>query len=115
MDTLTSDEDKEAASESLEVIEAEVISEKPKIIQFFSLEQPLVGWQLPANFGDGALWQALCVFYNPTGQEKTVPLPEGSWKLLSDGISSSLWRGESQIRSGQTVLLPTSATIFGKA
>ncbi len=73
-----------------------------------------MGWQLPANWGDGALWQALCVFYNPTGQEKTVPLPEGSWKLLSDGISSSLWRGESQIRSGQTVLLPTSATIFGK-
>ena len=30
MDTLISDEDKEAASESLEVIEAEVISEKPK-------------------------------------------------------------------------------------
>lgn len=30
MDTLTSDEDKEAASEGLEVIEAEVISEKPK-------------------------------------------------------------------------------------
>ena len=30
MDTLTSDEDKEAASESLEVIEAEVVSEKPK-------------------------------------------------------------------------------------
>ena len=30
MDTLTSDEDKEAASESLEVIKAEVISEKPK-------------------------------------------------------------------------------------
>ena len=87
----------------------------PAAIQFFSLEQPLVGWQLPASFGDGALWQALCVFYNPTGQEKTVPLPEGSWKLLSDGISSSLWRGESQIRSGQTVLLPTSATIFGKA
>ena len=87
----------------------------PAAIQFFSLEQPLVGWQLPATFGDGALWQALCVFYNPTGQEKTVPLPEGNWKLLSDGISSSLWRGESQIRSGQTVLLPTSATIFGKA
>ena len=87
----------------------------PAAIQFFSLEQPLVGWQLPANCGDGALWQALCVFYNPTGQEKTVPLPEGNWKLLSDGISSSLWRGESQIRSGQTVLLPYSATIFGKA
>lgn len=30
MDTLASDEDKEAASESLEVIETEVISEKPK-------------------------------------------------------------------------------------
>ena len=87
--------------------------ESPAAIQFFSLEQPLVGWQLPARFGDGALWQALCVFYNPTTQEKTVPLPQGRWKLLSDGVSSSLWRGESQVRTGQTPLLPYSATIFG--
>lgn len=34
-------------------------------LYFFSLEQPLVGWQLPAQWGDGAAWQALCVFYNP--------------------------------------------------
>ena len=87
--------------------------DSPAAIQFFSLEQPLVGWQLPARFGDGALWQALCVFYNPTEQYKTVPLPGGSWKLLSDGVSSSLWRGESQIRQGQTELLPHSCTILG--
>ena len=87
--------------------------DSPSAIQFFSLEQPLVGWQLPARMTDGALWHALCVFYNPTEQEKTVPLPQGNWKLLSDGISSSLWRGTSQICTGQTVLLPYSATILG--
>ena len=29
---------------------------------------------------------------------RTVPLPEGRWKLLCDGVSSSLWRGESTLR-----------------
>ena len=38
----------------------------PEALQFFSLEQPLVGWALPAAPGDGAWWRALCVFYNPT-------------------------------------------------
>ena len=87
--------------------------DSPAAIQFFALEQPLVGWQLPARFGDGALWQALCVFYNPTESAKTVPLPEGRWKLLCDGVSSSLWQGESTLRQGQTELLPCSCTIFG--
>ena len=87
--------------------------DSPAAIQFFALEQPLVGWQLPARFGDGALWQVLCVFYNPTESAKTVPLPEGRWKLLCDGVSSSLWRGESTLRQGQTELLPCSCTIFG--
>ena len=68
----------------------------PAAIQFFSLEQPLVGWLLPAQWGDGAAWQALCVFYNPTDTSRVVPLPAGQWKLLSDGTSSSLWRGESR-------------------
>ena len=65
----------------------------PDALHFFSLEQPLVGWQLPAQWGDGAAWQALCVFYNPTETSKAVPLPVGRWQMLSDGISSSLWRG----------------------
>ena len=43
----------------------------PASIRFFSLEQPLVGWTLPAAPGDGAEWRALCVFYNPTGRGKT--------------------------------------------
>ena len=33
----------------------------PEALQFFSLEQPLVGWTLPAAPGDGAWWRALCV------------------------------------------------------
>ena len=85
----------------------------PEALQFFALEQPLVGWTLPAVWGDGAAWNALCVFYNPTETACTIPLPAGQWKLLSDGTSSSLWRGQSRISTGKAPLAPYSATIFG--
>ena len=85
----------------------------PEALQFFALEQPLVGWTLPAVWGDGAAWSALCVFYNPTDTTRTVSLPAGQWKLLSDGTSSSLWRGASRIFTGKAALAPYSATIFG--
>ena len=85
----------------------------PEALQFFALEQPLVGWMLPAVWGDGAAWSALCVFYNPTDTACTVPLPAGQWKLLSNGTSSSLWRGPSRIFTGNAPLAPYSATIFG--
>ena len=85
----------------------------PEALQFFALEQPLVGWMLPAVWGDGAAWSALCVFYNPTDTTRTVSLPAGQWKLLSDGTSSSLWRGQSRVFTGNATLAPYSATIFG--
>ena len=85
----------------------------PDALQFFSLEQPLVGWTLPAAPGDGAQWQALCVFYTPTDCCHTVPLPSGRWKLLCDGTSSFLWRGDSPLCTGQAQLAPCSATVFG--
>ena len=85
----------------------------PEALQFFALEQPLVGWMLPAVWGDGAAWSALCVFYNPTETACTVPLPAGQWKLLSDGTSSSLWRGQSRVFANKTALAPYSATILG--
>ena len=86
----------------------------PDALHFFSLEQPLVGWMLPAVWGDGAAWSALCVYYNPTETAQVVTLPARTWKLLSDGITSTLWRGSSRICTGQTVLLPLSATVFGQ-
>ena len=85
----------------------------PEALQFFALEQPLVGWMLPAVWGDGAVWSALCVFYNPTETACTVALPAGQWKLLSDGTSSSLWRGQSRVFTGKAALAPYSATVFG--
>ena len=85
----------------------------PEALQFFALEQPLVGWTLPAVWGDGAAWSALCVFYNPTDTTRTVPLPAGQWKLLSDGTSSSLWRGASRVFTNKAPLAPYSATILG--
>ena len=85
----------------------------PEALQFFALEQPLVGWTLPAVWGDGAAWSALCVFYNPTETACTVSLPAGQWKLLSDGTSSSLWRGPSRVFTNEAALAPYSATVFG--
>ena len=85
----------------------------PEALQFFALEQPLVGWTLPAVWGDGAAWSALCVFYNPTETACTVALPAGQWKLLSDGTSSSLWRGQSRVFTNNAPLAPYSATILG--
>ena len=85
----------------------------PEALQFFALEQPLVGWMLPSVWGAGAVWSTLCVFYNPTKTACTVSLPAGQWKLLSDGTSSSLWRGQSRIFTGKAALAPYSATIFG--
>ena len=85
----------------------------PEALQFFALEQPLVGWTLPAVWGDGAAWSALCVFYNPTETTCTVSLPAGQWKLLSDGTSSSLWRGQSRVFTNKAPLAPYSATVFG--
>ena len=85
----------------------------PEALQFFALEQPLVGWTLSAVWGDGAAWSALCVFYNPTETACTVPLPAGQWKLLSDGTSSSLWRGQSRVFTNKAPLAPYSATILG--
>ena len=85
----------------------------PEALQFFALEQPLVGWTLPAVWGDGAAWSALCVFYNPTDTTRTVSLPAGQWKLLSNGTSSSLWRGESRTYERKALLMPYSATVFG--
>ena len=85
----------------------------PEALQFFALEQPLVGWTLPAVWGDGAAWSALCVFYNPTDTTCTVALPAGQWKLLSDGTSSSLWRGPSRVFTNEAPLAPYSATVFG--
>ena len=85
----------------------------PEALQFFALEQPLVGWMLPAVWGDGAAWSALCVFYNPTETTCTVALPAGQWKLLSDGTSSSLWRGPSRVFTNEAALAPYSATVFG--
>ena len=69
---------------------------------------------LPAVWGDGAAWSALCVFYNPTDTACTVPLPAGQWKLLSDGVSSALWKSPSRVCGGEVTLLPCSATIFGR-
>ena len=49
-----------------------------------------------------------------SGLFSASPLPGGSWKLLSDGVSSALWKSPSRVCGGEVTLLPCSATIFGR-
>lgn len=44
---------------------------------------------------------------------RVVSLPEGRWKLLSDGTTSALWQGESTVCTGEFSLPSCSAVIFG--
>ena len=62
-DTIASDEDKEAASESLEVIEAEVVSEKPKKSMIKTAMATLQAIKGTVEFGSAAA--ALIQFIGP--------------------------------------------------
>ena len=82
-----------------------------------SAPPPARGWWsitavLPAG-PERAAWKALCVFYNPLAETRVFSLPEGRWKLLSDGTSSTLWQGESTVCTGEFSLPSCSAVIFG--
>lgn len=84
----------------------------PRAVRFLPVEAPLVGWVLPAG-PERAAWKALCVFYDPLAETCVVSLPEGRWKLLSDGTTSALWQGESTVCTGEFSLPSCSAVIFG--
>ena len=68
--------------------------------------------RLPAG-PELAAWKALYVFYDPLAETRVVSLPEGRWKLLSDGTTSTLWQGESTVCTGEFSLPSCSAVIFG--
>ena len=87
--------------------------ESVESIRFFLTEGPQLGWQIPALPGSDTPWLALAVYYNPENKPVTAALPAGSWQMLSDGVSSSLWRGKLLHCSGEIVLKPYSATILG--
>ena len=73
-----------------------------------------MGWTLPAAPGERRPVEgAVRVRSVLTPHKAEVPLPPGQWKLLSDGISSSLWRGESAHFQGRCTLAGYSATILG--
>ena len=84
----------------------------PRAVRFLPVEAPLVGWVLPAG-PERAAWKALCVFYDPLAETRVVSLPEGRWKLLSDGTTSALWQGESTVCTCEFSLPSCSAVIFG--
>ena len=47
----------------------------PAAIEFFPLEQPLVGWRLPAQWGDGAAWSACASTITPPRRRRSSLCP----------------------------------------
>lgn len=77
------------------------MEEAPKKITFLPVEAPFVAF----TFEDTV------VIYNPTWEEWDVVLPEGDWKLVSDGIT--FMTGE-KILSGKVCTKAKSVTILEK-
>lgn len=58
-------------------------------------------------------WNTLAVCFNSTKKPYEMCLPEGDWELLADEESSRKWSCAGKA-SGQTVVQPVSAVIYGK-
>ena len=58
-------------------------------------------------------WHEAVVFYNPYGQGRRVLLPEGLWKLISDGVDIHEDGGAFDVK-GEMMLKPKSVTILGR-
>lgn len=73
-------------------------------IHFLSCEDAIVGFTMYSE-------KTILIYYNPYNRKKTVTLPEGSWYLLSDGVSRWDMHGICDAR-GLAALLPKSVTVL---
>ena len=74
---------------------------------------PGAGYVLLDNAGEGSRYDRLLLAVNTSGAAHTLPLPEGSWRVLADGQSSWLWQQE-RCADGHVQLAAASAMILGR-
>lgn len=65
------------------------------------------------NTGGDSRWKKLFLAYSARDEEITLALPEGSWELLVDGVSSTCWQKPETV-TGIVRLDPVSALLLGQ-
>lgn len=64
------------------------------------------------NTGAGSRWKQLLMLFNGGSETRTCQLPEGTWQLLVDDLSSTYWKQNRKVGSTATVP-PVSVLILG--
>ena len=87
-------------------------------VSFIDREDSVIGFTLEATAEDKKLsdkkWSRAVVVYNPYEEEKEFKLPEGKWKLISDGHDVMDYTGKDNV-SGDSILLKTrSVTVLAE-
>ena len=87
-------------------------------VSFIDREDSVIGFTLEATAEDKKLsdkkWKRAAVFYNPYEEEKEIELPEGNWKIISDGHDIMDYTGKDNV-SGDSILLKTrSVTVLAE-
>lgn len=87
-------------------------NESADAIRFVERADAVIGFIL-ADASSSGKWKRAVIYYNPYNCRKKVTLPEGQWRLLSDGTASHHKRGVA-VESSQLILQAKSVTILGE-
>lgn len=86
--------------------------EAAKQILFLEEKGALIGFILEDKENTGR-WEQALVYYNPNSVSNEIRLPDGKWKLITDG--EKRWNLEGlEIVMDRLELLPRSVTVLGK-
>ena len=82
-----------------------------RILSAVDLAEGCVGISLDNR--DGKKWDKVLLIFNASQQPVEFSLPEGTWQVLADDVSSFRWR-ESKILTDTAQLFPVSPLILGR-
>ena len=80
-------------------------------ITFLNMRGALIGFVIEDKKAFGR-WKKALVYYNPDSDKQQISLPEGRWKILTDGESRWSLEGVELVKN-QLVLLARTVTILG--
>ena len=82
-----------------------------RILSSVDLAEGCVGISL--NDHDGKKWDKVLLIFNASQQSPQISLPEGTWQVLADDVSSFRWKGFQTLRN-TACIPPVSALILGR-
>ena len=87
-------------------------NEAAEAVRFLEIADAVIGFVLD-DAPSGRRWQRAVVYYNPYNCRKKITLPEGQWRLLSDGVNHQHKKGVA-VKGSRIILKAKSVTILGE-